>query len=236
MAGAPTSEYDSRAERHKFLAERFGRYLTGSILNIGGGGEKHLLRFIKPREYLELDIAGKPDLRIDLDAEYPWPIDDNRFDAVVCTEVLEHLNELHRAFYELVRITRRYIVISVPNALPAVYGYVTRRPVAINDGTPVGVGFGRFAKFYGLPADRPDDRHRWFFSYSEAQEFFRHHAAPLGYRVVEEYATGVQGFSIKGRLARFLVRAFWGETVVRDWFSGSYWCVLEKDMTPPEAR
>lgn len=224
-------EYDTREERHQFLAERFGRYLTGSVLNIGGGGEKHLLRFISPREYLELDIAGTPDLRIDLDAEYPWPIIDGKFDAVICTEVLEHLNELHRAFSELLRITRRYIVISVPNALPAVYGYVSRRPVVIEDGTPPGVGFGTFAKFYGLPVDKPEDRHRWFFSYSEAQEFFRHNAGPLGYRVVEEYATGVQGFSVKGRLARAFVRALWGETVMRDWFVGSYWCVLERDAT-----
>jgi SAM-dependent methyltransferase len=198
------------------------------VLNIGGGGEKHLLRFINPREYLELDIAGTPDLRIDLDAEYPWPIEDRKFDAVICTEVLEHLNELHRAFSELLRITRRYVIVSVPNALPAVYGYVARRPVVVEDGTPLGVGFGTFAKFYGLPLDRPEDRHRWFFSYSEAQEFFRRKADQLNYRVVDEYATGVQGFSLKGRLARKMVRALWGETVMRDWFVGSYWCVLER--------
>jgi len=232
----PMSEYDSREERHRFLAEHFGRYLTGSVLNIGGGGAKHLLGFIKPHGYLELDIAGKPDLRIDLDAEYPWPIDDGKFDAVICTEVLEHLNELHRAFSELLRITRRYIVISVPNALPAVYGYIVRRPVNVDDGTPSDVGFGKFAKFYGLPLNRPEDRHRWFFSYSEAQQFFRDQAATRGYRVVEEYATGVQGFSMKGRLARAVVRALWGETVMRDWFVGSYWCVLEKDAATREDR
>lgn len=222
------TEYDSREERHRFLAERFGRYLGGSVLNIGGGGEKHLLRFTSPREYLELDIAGNPDLRIDLDAEYPWPIEDGRFDAVLCTEVLEHLNELHRAFSELVRITNRYLVISVPNALPSVYGYVTRRPVVVDDGTPSGVGFGKFAKFYGLPLDRPEDRHRWFFSYSEARAFFQSKANALQYLVVDEYATGVKGFSLKGRLARAIVRGMWGDEVMRDWFVGSYWCVLEK--------
>jgi SAM-dependent methyltransferase len=232
----PKSEYDTREDRHRFLAERFGQYLKGNVLNIGGGGEKHLLRFINPREYLELDIAGKPDLRIDLDAEYPWPIEDGKFDAVICTEVLEHLNELHRAFAELLRITRRYVVISVPNALPAVYGYVTRRPVVVDDGTPSGVGSGRFAKFYGLPVDRPGDRHRWFFSYSEAHEFFQRNAGPLGYRVVDDYATGVRGASLRGRLARATVRALWGETVMMDWFVGSYWCVLERTMVTREAR
>lgn len=231
-----TREYDSREERHRFLAERFGKYLTGSVLNIGGGGEKHMLQFIKPREYLELDIAGKPDIRIDLDAEYPWPIEDGRFDAVVCTEVLEHLNELHRAFSELMRISRRYVMISVPNALPAVFGYVLRRPVVVDDGTPEGISFGRFAKFYGLPHDRPDDRHRWFFSYSEARDFFHSKSTSMGYSVVAEYGTGARGFSMKGRLARAVVRTLWSELVMMDWFAGSYWCVLEKGSRPASSR
>jgi hypothetical protein len=234
VARSIPTEYNSREERHRFLAERFGRFLSGRVLNIGGGGEKHLLQFINPREYLELDIAGTPDLRIDLDAEHPWPIPDGSFDAVICTEVLEHLNELHRAFGELLRISRKYVVISVPNALPAVYGYVTRRPVVVDDGTPPGIAFGRFAKFYGLPTERPDDRHRWFFSYSEARDFFQNQATTRGYRVVEEYATGVHGFSFKGRMARSIVRAIYGETVMRDWFAGSYWCVLDVAPTVTE--
>lgn len=230
-------EYDTREERHRFLATRFGRYLEGRVLNIGGGGEKHLLKFIQPREYLELDIAGNPDLRINLDAEYPWPIADGDFDVVICTEVLEHLNELHRAFSELLRISRRYVLISVPNALPSVYGYVTRRPVELQDGTPPGIAYGRFAKFYGLPTDRPEDRHRWFFSYSEARAFFADNAARSSYRIVDEYATGTRGFSMKGRLARAVVRALWGEDVMRDWFVGSYWCVLERtDAGRPASR
>jgi SAM-dependent methyltransferase len=231
-----TPEYDNREERHRFLAQRFGRYLTGRVLNIGGGGEKHLLRFLQPAEYLELDIAGDPDLRVDLDAEYPWPIDDGAFDAVICTEVLEHLDELHRAFSELLRITRRYAVISVPNALPAVYGYLLRRPVDLDDGTSPGIGSGQFAKFYGLPFDRPGDRHRWFFAYSESRAFFHHHAGRMGYRVVDEYATGVRGFSLKGRIARSVVRTLWGEEVMRDWFVGSYWCVLEKAHDPERGQ
>ena len=66
-----------------FVAERFRRYLTGSVLNIGGrDGEKHVLRLINHREYLELDIVGKSGSRIDLDSPYPWPFEDRKFDEV----------------------------------------------------------------------------------------------------------------------------------------------------------
>ena len=36
-------------------------------------------------------------------------------DCVVCTDVLEHVNNLHEVFEELIRITKRYVIISVPN-------------------------------------------------------------------------------------------------------------------------
>ena len=73
-------EYTDRESRQKFISEKFGNYLKGSVLNIGGGGKKDLLNYIEPRKYVELDIDGAPDLVINLDEEYPIPIDDNQFD------------------------------------------------------------------------------------------------------------------------------------------------------------
>jgi len=45
------------------------------------------------------------------------PCADNNFDLVMCNEVLEHLDtsSLHKAIRELKRVSRRYILISVPN-------------------------------------------------------------------------------------------------------------------------
>lgn len=86
-------EYNSRDTRHKFLCDEFSEFLNGTILNIGGGGEKHLLNYISPKEYLELDITGNHDIKIDLDNINPLPIKDNRFDTIICTDVLEHLED-----------------------------------------------------------------------------------------------------------------------------------------------
>ncbi|MDG1143275.1 MAG: hypothetical protein P8N92_01335, partial [Burkholderiales bacterium] len=69
--------YRSRESRNRFIADIFGKYLKSSVINVGGGGEKHLLKFIQPLEYLEMDIAGDPDIRVDLESEYPLPAVDN---------------------------------------------------------------------------------------------------------------------------------------------------------------
>lgn len=45
---------------------------------------------------------------------YDLPFEADAFDTVLCSEVLEHLDEPHRAFRELRRVARRAVVVSVP--------------------------------------------------------------------------------------------------------------------------
>ncbi len=45
---------------------------------------------------------------------YALPFPDGAFDTVVCSEVLEHLNEPDRAMHELKRVARQYVVLTVP--------------------------------------------------------------------------------------------------------------------------
>lgn len=221
-------EYDSRDLRHRFIADKFGEYITGSVINIGGGGEKHFLNYIDPKEYLEVDIAGKPDIKVDLDKEFPLPIDDDRCDAIICTDVLEHLDEFHRVFKELLRISRKYVIISVPNALMEFKSYFKHKKYQ-GDAGEAGIDVGYYTKFYGLPKIKPQDRHRWFFSYTEARDFFNSNAKELGYKVIKECPIGEKGSSIKGKFARAFVKRFFGEELMKDLFYSVYWCVLERD-------
>jgi len=46
---------------------------------------------------------------------YKLPYKDNSFDLVICTEVLEHLDNPKKALAELRRISSKYILLSVPN-------------------------------------------------------------------------------------------------------------------------
>ena len=222
------SEYNSRESRHAFVASRFKPYLSGSILNIGGGGKKHLLKYLNPKEYLELDIDGDPDIKVNLDLQYPLLIDDNNFDTVLCTDVLEHLEHFHRVFNEILRISKKYIIISLPNALNIIPNYLRELEYQPSDGSTAGDYFGLYSKFYGLPKKTPLDRHRWFFTYSEASDFFKYHEA-YKYRIIEEFAVGLGGSTIKGKCTRKLLKIFINDKKFKNLFATAYWCVLEKN-------
>jgi ubiquinone/menaquinone biosynthesis C-methylase UbiE len=45
---------------------------------------------------------------------YKLPFSDKSFDAVLCSEVLEHLEDTDRAVRELKRVARRYVLVTVP--------------------------------------------------------------------------------------------------------------------------
>lgn len=62
---------------------------------------------------LAQDRNPRVDCRVASIYEVPW--EDNSFDAVGCFEVLEHLHEPTRALTELARVSRGYLVLSVPH-------------------------------------------------------------------------------------------------------------------------
>jgi len=56
-----------------------------------------------------------PGFVLKVDDIYNLSFDDSSQDLVLCTEVLEHLKEPERAIKELIRVSKKYIVLSVPN-------------------------------------------------------------------------------------------------------------------------
>lgn len=64
-----------------------------------------------------IDIGKKerPHLNLKVGTIYDLPYKDNTFDMVICSEVLEHLEDPKKALDELQRVTKKYVVLSVPN-------------------------------------------------------------------------------------------------------------------------
>jgi 2-polyprenyl-3-methyl-5-hydroxy-6-metoxy-1,4-benzoquinol methylase len=167
------ASFNERLERSRFIAAHMRLYLGGKVLDVGCD-EGHLRGLMPGIDYTGIDVGGTPDVVVDLEAVERLPFEDQAFDTVLCSDVLEHLDSLHRVFGELVRVTRRWLVISLPNNWT-------------NARRPIERGAGSFA-FYGLPADKPRDRHKWFFGLSEARDFFYAQESRFPIRVVECFA------------------------------------------------
>lgn len=98
-----------------------------SILDVGCG-EGLVMKKIREK-YDDINITGldiskenldvskilNPDAKLVLGDIYSLPFENDSFDLVVCTEVLEHLKEPNTALKEVRRVSNLNLVISVPN-------------------------------------------------------------------------------------------------------------------------
>ena len=121
--------------------------------------------------YAGVDLAGRPGVRADLDAGLPFR--EGSFDVVVALDVLEHIEGIHGGIRELARVSRGVVIVSLPNL------YDVKYRVAHALGRPLS---GK----YGLPAAPVGDRHRWFFSLTEARGFVRAFCEGSGTRLAHE--------------------------------------------------
>ena len=176
LIGRLRVEYGSftdRSLRAKYIAKRFGPLLSGKLLDVGC--DRAVLKELLPgTEYTGIDVGGSPDLIINLEKVDRLPFGDATFDCVVCADVLEHLDNLHQVFGELVRVSRAHLILSLPNNWAN-----ARRAISRGRGS---IGH------YGLPAHPPADRHKWFFCLTEAAAFIQAQSKDYGLSIRELYA------------------------------------------------
>jgi SAM-dependent methyltransferase len=201
--------FPSREARSRFVAKRFQRYFSDSLLDVGCF-EAPLRDILEGVEYTGIDVAGEPDIRLDLESCTRLPFAPDEFNCVICVDVLEHLDNLHLIFDEITRVARRYIIISLPNCWRD-----ARRPIERGRGT--------FAH-YGLPADPPMDRHKWFFNYTQAREFLERQSQRKFLRIVEMFATEKPK---PWPAIAFRKILYQGERY-RNRYTQTVWCVYEK--------
>lgn len=170
-----THEFDAftgRESRYEFITRVFSRELqeADSILDVGCD-QNYLKQRLGGKVY-GVDISGTPDRIVNLEEEALSFVADKEYEMVVCMEVLEHLDNLHFMMDELLRVSSRYVLISLPNATS------TSRVLGI-------LRTGKNGKFYGLPYRKPVDRHKWFFSYTEILNFANHLSVHSEYHAVK---------------------------------------------------
>lgn len=218
MLGFRTNyQYTDRQTKSKYVWLKYQPILHGRRILDVGADECYLRQHVDEQaSYWGIGLGGHPDQQVDLEqGELPFP--ENSFDCVLCLDVLEHLEHIHQVFDELCRVARRHVIISLPNPLAIVY-----HRLSFGDYKP-----GQFTKFYGLPLEPPEDRHRWFFCYEEAEKFILYRAGLNGMRVVHMEPEGLGGERRWWRrLARIaLLRR---DLNLKNLYAGPLWAVLEK--------
>jgi SAM-dependent methyltransferase len=188
--------YTDRETKAQYVWLKYRPLLKGRILDVGAD-ECYLRQYLdEDADYWGVGLGGYPDQQVDLENEkIPFP--DNSFDCVLCLDVLEHLDNIYEVFDELCRVSRHYGITSLPNPWRDFWSCL--RSGDYYPGQPM--------KFYGLPLEPPEDRHKWFFSNEEAEKFIIYRAAKNGMRIVQtdNYGMGTEGSGWK-RLVKTLAK------------------------------
>ncbi len=177
--GAPDVNWyysESREQRSQWIGERFSKEfsLCNRVLDVGCD-KAALKRFLPDKiQYTGIDMSGDPDVEINLDKVEKLPFQDRGFNAVVCSDVLEHIDNIHKIFDEICRVSDRFVIITLPNPAYGVHRILFKRRYPARGESRR--RYGKYLKFYGLPPEKPMDRHRWFYSYDEAIDFIMHRA------------------------------------------------------------
>lgn len=161
--------YTDRTSKARYIALKYGPILHGDVLDVGCDQAPLRGLVADPTRYVGVDRAAPADFCVDLDRRR-LPFEDGSFDTVICTDVLEHLERAHAVLDDLCRVSRDRVLVSLPNPFANFIAWIYT---------------GRTAKFrfYGMPADEPDDRHRWFFGHEQAKRFLTERAARNGFEV-----------------------------------------------------
>lgn len=107
-----------------FLTNSVNTYIRdGMVVADIGCGEQPLRDLVESKggKYIGIDISQNTKKNIDVIASITnIPLEDNVFDCILCTEVLEHVPDTHSAFVEMKRLMKinGHLIITTPFCYP----------------------------------------------------------------------------------------------------------------------
>lgn len=200
---------DSRKERNIYFENLIKKNFqdVNSIINLGSGGKNYLKKLKKNIKVIDVDISGEVDIKLNLEKK-KIPFKKNSFDMSVALDTLEHLDNFHEVFEELKRVSKKYIIISLPNCFDVFFKiFFNRRPKDFNQN-------GFYNKFYGIPINKPIDRHKWFFTVDDIERFFILKSKKDNYQVkflfpkYKSIKSKILNFFLSGRLSKNILTKY----------------------------
>jgi len=145
-----------------------------NVLDVGCR-DKVLKRYINKKynnfEYLGIDLINCEDEEIlCYDLEKPLPIKDSSYDIVIALDVLEHVDNIHLLYKELLRVSKKQVIVAFPNE------YYWKFRLKYLFGLDIDI------KKYRLPKEAIKDRHRWITHYFSVLEFVKYNT-PSNYKI-----------------------------------------------------
>ena len=216
--------YSDRESKSNYIFDKYKKLFRHSVLDVGADAMylKPLIESLGSR-YTGIGYGENIDFSLNLE-EVPFPFDNNSFETVICFDVLEHLENIHTVFDDLCRISNKSIVISLPNPIAGAFGVLRHKDHSED----------QCIKFYGLPIDRPVDRHRWFFTEKESINFITKRAEMNRFSVVQIDSRGgdvpLGGKGVKGYVIRKLMKLVFRNDIEDLGLNhGTTWFVLQKN-------
>lgn len=216
--------YRDRPSKADYVYDKYQSLLKRKVLDVGADA-MHL----KPQvvqgggEYTGIGYGQGIDVHYDLEND-ALPFEAQSFDTVLCLDVLEHLESIHKTFDELCRVAKDTVVVSLPNPWADFFAVLRGEDYSEQESI----------KFYGLGTEPPEDRHRWFFNEREAKQFITTRGKRNGFSVVQ-YDTHngdkpMGGRSLKGMAGRFLLKKIFRKDIAElGLHHGTLWFVLKRD-------
>jgi hypothetical protein len=165
----------TRQSKYQIVGEKTAS-LSGTLMDVGAR-DCILKKYLKAPDlqYFSSDIEGQHDFLWNL--EESIPCEDKAYDIVTALDVLEHLEHLHDAFHELLRITNHKRFIGLPNmtCLYFRWRYLCH---------------GHLNGKYELHFTHQGDRHRWLTTYRESCALVQHMAKSHNCDVIQYNITG----------------------------------------------
>lgn len=160
----------NKFETVSVLLEAAGVNSGATLLDVGCRGCE--LRSYLPAgvQYAGLDLFQNADGTVDhvLDVEKGLPFADQSFDFVVALDLVEHLDDFAGGLGELARVTRRRLLVALPNL-----GFFTFRLEFLLH--------GRVANKYDLACGMGRDRHRWLTVLPQTDKYMSQFARDAGF-------------------------------------------------------
>lgn len=117
--------------RYLYLAENILKLEPKNVLDVGAG-KSFLSKYLKAEEHIstttfDIDKNNNPDV---VGSVINMPFEDDSFDVVVASEVLEHLpfEDFPRALNEMKRVARKNIILTLPHQQRTLFYFALKIP------------------------------------------------------------------------------------------------------------